>query len=58
MNYVHHNPVHHRYVSCWEDWPYSSARDFLHDVGREEAAGIWRRYPLLDYGKGWDEPEM
>jgi len=58
MNYVHHNPVRHGHVTKWQDWPFSSARGFLEKVGREEAARIWREYPLLDYGKGWDEPDL
>jgi putative transposase len=58
MNYIHHNPVHHGYVSRWQDWPYSSAREFLARVSRKEAERIWREYPLRDYGKGWDEPHM
>jgi putative transposase len=58
MNYVHHNPAHHRYVGRWQDWPFSSARDFLKRVGKDEATRIWNEYPVLDYGKGWDEPEM
>jgi putative transposase len=29
MNYVHNNPVHHRYVTRWQDWPYSSALEYL-----------------------------
>ena len=57
-NYVHHNPVHHGYVQQWQDWPFGSARDFVERVGRDEAERIWRTYPILDYGKGWDEPEM
>ena len=58
MNYVHHNPVRHGYVQRWEEWPFSSARRFLAEVGRAEAARIWRAYPLLDFGRGWDEPGM
>ncbi len=58
MNYIHHNPVKHGYVTRWEDWPYTSARDYLESVGREEAERIWKTYPVLDYGKGWDEPDM
>ena len=58
MNYVHHNPVHHRYVEGWEHWPFSNARDYLKQIGREEAARIWRDFPVLDYGKGWDDPDM
>ena len=58
MNYVHHNPVRHGYVARWEDWPFSIARSFLAQVGKEEAARIWRERPLLDYGKGWDDDVM
>ena len=58
MNYVHNNPVHHGYVGQWEEWPFSSAKAFLAEVGREEASRIWRHYPVLDYGKGWDDKHM
>ena len=54
LNYVHHNPVHHGYVEKWLDWPWSSAAEFIEQNGREEAAKMWREYPLLDYGKKWD----
>jgi putative transposase len=55
VNYIHNNPAHHGYVSNWTDWPFSSARDFIEQVGRERAITIWRDYPVLDYGKGWDD---
>ncbi len=58
MNYVHHNPVRHGYVHHWQDWPYSSAREFLAGLSREEAERIWREFPPDNYGKGWDEPDM
>jgi putative transposase len=54
LNYVHNNPVHHGYVSRWQDWPWSSARNFLSEFGSEKARDIWLRYPVLDYGKKWD----
>lgn len=54
LNYIHHNPVHHGYVEKWQDWIWSSAAKFLESVGRERAAQIWKDYPILDYGKGWD----
>jgi len=54
LNYVHHNAVHHGYVEQWQDWPWSSAAEFLEKVGRERAAQIWKEYPILDYGKKWD----
>jgi REP-associated tyrosine transposase len=54
MNYIHHNPVLHGYVEKWQDWPWSSAAEFLERVGNERALQIWREYPILDYGKKWD----
>jgi len=54
LNYVHHNPVHHGYVERWQDWPWSSAAEFLERVGHDEAEKIWLEYPILDYGKKWD----
>jgi putative transposase len=54
LNYVHHNPVHHGYVQQWQDWPWSSAKEFLERVGRERARELWFQYPILDYGKKWD----
>jgi len=58
LNYVHHNPVRHGYVRRWTDWPWSSARAYLDAAGPDQAGKIWREYPLLDYGKGWDEPDL
>ena len=58
MNYVHHNPVHHGYVELWSDWPWSSAPEYLAQTNPTEAKRIWHDYPLGDYGKGWDDPEM
>jgi putative transposase len=58
LNYVHHNPVHHRYVERWQDWPFSSATEYLGQMNHSEASRIWKEYPLLDYGKGWDDPEL
>ena len=56
VNYIHHNPVRHGYVSKWQDWPWSSARNYLERLGPGEAARIWKGYPILDYGASWDEP--
>jgi putative transposase len=58
INYVHNNPLHHGYVQRWQDWPYSSATEYLAEMGRGEAARIWKQYPVLDYGKEWDEPGL
>jgi putative transposase len=58
INYVHHNPVHHGYVERWQDWPFSSAREYLDAMGKPRAEELWREYPILDYGKGWDDAKM
>ena len=54
VNYIHHNPVKHGYTEKWQDWPWSSAKEFLERVGRETAEKLWREFPILDYGKKWD----
>lgn len=58
MNYVHNNPVHHGYVERWQDWPFSSAQECLATMGRAETERLWREYPVLDYGKGWDDANL
>jgi putative transposase len=58
FNYVHHNPVHHGYVRQWQDWPFSSGAAFLKRAGRDEAAVLWKEYPIGDYGKNWDAPDL
>lgn len=55
LNYIHHNPVRHGQVERWQDWPFGSAPDYLATVGREEAVRVWRAFPILDYGAGWDD---
>ena len=58
LNYVLNNAVRHGYVDRWQDWPYCNAASYLDEVGREEAERRWNTYPLLDYGKDWDPPEL
>lgn len=58
LNYVHHNPVRHGYVTRWTDWPWSSAGEYLAAQGADAAKRIWQEYPLKDYGDGWDDPGM
>jgi putative transposase len=54
VNYIHHNPVHRGYAQTWQDWPWSSANEFLERMGREQTLAIWKQYPIMDYGKKWD----
>ena len=58
MNYVLHNAVRHRYVDHWQDWPYSNAAAYLMAAGLGVAKQRWLSYPILDYGKDWDPPEL
>jgi putative transposase len=58
VNYIHNNSVHHVHVARWQDWPWSSANEFLIHTGRGEAEKIWREYPELEYGKGWDAADL
>jgi putative transposase len=58
MNYVLHNAVRHGYVKRWQDWPYSNAAAYLAEIGRELAERRWRSYPVYDFGKDWDPPEL
>jgi putative transposase len=58
LNYVLHNAVHHGYVVKWTDWPYCNATEYIDVIGRERALKIWKNYPLHDYGKDWDPPEL
>lgn len=55
VNYVHYNPVKHGCVDKIDQWEFSSAKDFLSQVGRIKATEIWKQYPILDYGKNWDD---
>ena len=54
INYIHHNPVKHEFVGKWDLWPFSSAAEYLDEIGRDKAIEIWKAYPVLDYGKECD----
>ena len=55
LNYIHHNPVRHGYVSKWQNWPYSSAHAYLQAVGKKEAEEHWKEYPVDRCGAEWDK---
>ena len=58
LNYIHQNPVRHGYAERWTDWPWSSLPDFVREQGLQEAERILQAYPILDYGKGWDDAAL
>jgi REP-associated tyrosine transposase len=55
LNYIHYNPVKHRYVRSPEDWPWSSIHLYIQDHGFEWVRNKWESFPVLDFGKGWDD---
>ena len=56
--YLLHNPVRHSYVERWRDWPFSNAHQWLEATGELRARELWKEFPLGDYGKDWDPPEL
>ncbi|MCO8120471.1 hypothetical protein NHH03_01885 [Stieleria sp. TO1_6] len=58
LNYVLNNPVHHGYVKKWTQWPLSNANEYLQEQGRQKVLRQWHAYPIRDYGKNWDPPDL
>lgn len=55
LNYIHYNPVKHDCVASPYDWPQSSVHWYLAHHGRAWLRDLWVRYPVKDYGSGWDD---
>jgi putative transposase len=55
LNYIHYNPVHHRYADTAYDWPWSSVHNYLHAHGREWLRHQWQTHHPGDFGQGWDD---
>lgn len=55
LHYTLHNPVKHGYVNKWSEWRWSSAAEYIARVGRDEVERRWKEFPLLNFGKGWDD---
>jgi putative transposase len=54
LNYIHYNPVKHGYVKKALDWNCSSVHWYVEHFGIEWLRDTWQKYPVRDYGKGWD----
>ena len=54
LNYIHYNPTKHNYAKRLLDWDCSSLHWYEKQFGIEWLRDLWRQYPILDYGKGWD----
>ena len=57
LKYIHHNPVKHRYLGEWSDWPWSSAQEIIQALGKDECERQWQLYPIDSYGADWDDAE-
>ena len=55
MNYIHYNPSKHGLAQSPYDWPESSVHWYLEHRGREWLRDLWIRYPVRNYGRGWDD---
>ncbi len=55
LNYLHFNPVKHGWAASPYDWPHSSIHWYLQHMGRDWLRDLWIRYPVRDYGRGWDD---
>ena len=55
LNYIHHNPVKHGYVALPAEWAASSVHWYLEQWSADALNDLWRDYPVLAYGKGWDD---
>ncbi|MGR3220227.1 MAG: REP-associated tyrosine transposase [Candidatus Anammoxibacter sp.] len=49
VNYIHHNPVKHRYVERMEDYEFSSFNYYVNKDGKEWVMSAFERYPVIDY---------
>jgi putative transposase len=55
LNYIHFNPVRHGYTEQAANWFPSSIHWYLETHTDAELDELWRDYPLLSYGSGWDD---
>ena len=55
LNYLHYNPLKHRCTQDVYDWRWSSIDLYLQKNGRDWLRGQWVKYPVQDFGAGWDD---
>lgn len=49
INYIHHNPVRHRYVKSDADYLFSSYNYYENRYGRDFLLDIESEYPIIDF---------
>jgi putative transposase len=55
LHYILKNPVKHKYVEAMSDWSWSCFHEVLDANGQSWINDLQWEYPLLDFGKGWDD---
>jgi len=55
MHYMIMNPVKHAFSETPADWAWSCYHELLVEHGSEWIANLQRDFPLLDFGKRWDD---
>jgi len=55
VNYIHNNPVKHGWAQLPTEWKESSIHWYLEHEGEAWLQDLWERYPVRDYGRGWDD---
>ena len=51
INYIHYNPVKHKYITKPSDWPYSSIHRFIHEGILNSAWGDSERFDHCGFGE-------
>ena len=51
FNYIHHNPVKHRYVKKMKDYKFSSYNYWLEKKGKEWLSSCFTTYPIIDFSR-------
>ena len=49
FNYIHHNPVKHRYVQKMEEYKFSSYGYWIRKKGYDWMMSIFREHPIIDF---------
>jgi len=49
FNYIHHNPIKHRYTQKMEDYRFSSYNHYLKKYGLDWMNICFRDYPIIDF---------
>ncbi len=55
LHYIIMNPVKHGFAPAPADWPWSCYHELLAEHGKTWIEDLQREYPLLEFGKGWDD---